>query len=245
MTNDDRASGQEDARERRRLKAQELRKKDANARKRRRLGIVGAVGAVVIVAGSALGVAFYKEYQDSNGPAVAPKNAIGTGIQVSTGTGDSPKTLALYEDFQCPNCGNFEALSGETIKGVIDANSAAVSYHIMNFLGPESTRAANAAACAANEDKFLAYHDVLYQNQPVEHTGGFTNEQLVSLGQSANMSDKFESCVNEGEFVPWVKSIQSKIAEEGVEQTPTVKVDGKALEQTALSPEGLTAALSS
>ena len=79
--------------------------------------------------------------------------------------------IEIYEDFQCPACARFEAISGEYIEDLIAEKKAKVAFHMLSFLGGESQLAANASACAADQDKFLAFHKTLYANQPAENSG--------------------------------------------------------------------------
>ena len=103
----------------------------------------------------------------------------------------------IYEDFQCPVCAQFTQLNGPYIESLIAEKKATVVYHTLSFLGPESVNAANAAACAADEGKFLDYHRLLMMNQKQENSGGWSNNFLASLGQTAGItSQKFSSCVN-------------------------------------------------
>jgi protein-disulfide isomerase len=57
--------------------------------------------------------------------------------------------------FQCPVCAQFTQLNGPYIESLIAEKKATVVYHTLSFLGPESVNAANAAACSADEGKFL------------------------------------------------------------------------------------------
>ena len=78
---------------------------------------------------------------------------------------DTPFTIDIWEDFQCPACAQFEALNSTYIESIILEKKAKVIFHPLSFLGPESIRAANAAACAMDDNKFLEMHEILYQNQ--------------------------------------------------------------------------------
>jgi hypothetical protein len=48
-----------------------------------------------------------------------------------------------------PNCSQFEDVSGDLLRREVAAGAVAVEYPIRCFLGPESVRAANALALAA------------------------------------------------------------------------------------------------
>ena len=142
--------------------------------------------------------------------------------------------IDIYEDFQCPVCAQFTQLNGPYIESLIAEKKATVVYHTLSFLGPESVNAANAAACAADDGKFLEYHRLLMMNQKPENSGGWSNNFLASLGQTAgNTSQKFSSCVNKGDYVGWVSNVAAAGANANVNSTPTVFVNGKEIDRNA------------
>jgi protein-disulfide isomerase len=138
----------------------------------------------------------------------------------------------IYEDFQCPVCAQFTQLNGPYIESLIAEKKATVVYHTLSFLGPESVNAANAAACSADEGKFLDFHRLLMMNQKQENSGAWDNTFLASLGQTAGItSQKFSSCVNKGEYVGWVSNVAAAGAKANVNSTPTVFVNGKEIDR--------------
>ncbi len=140
--------------------------------------------------------------------------------------------IDIYEDFQCPVCAQFEQLNGDYIESLIADKKATVVYHTLSFLGAESVGAANAAACAADEGKFFDYHRLLYMNQKAENSGAWTNSVFVNVGQTAGItSQKFSSCVNNGDYLGWVTNVAAAGAKANVNATPTVFINGKEIDR--------------
>ena len=140
--------------------------------------------------------------------------------------------LDIYEDFQCPACGQFEVAQGDYLESLIEEKKATVVFHTLSFLGTESVLAANAAACSADEGKFLALHKMLYQTQPRENSGAWTNESLVAAGESVGItSESYKKCVNNGEYAGWVNNVAAAAAQEDVNSTPTIFINGKELKR--------------
>jgi protein-disulfide isomerase len=138
--------------------------------------------------------------------------------------------IDVYEDFQCPVCAQFEAAQGDYLEALIADKKATVVYHTLSFLGPESIAAANAAACSADEGKFLDYHKMLYLTQPKENSGAWTNASLAAAGQSVGISSqKFTNCVSKGTYGDWVSNVAAEGAKKNVNSTPTVFINGKEL----------------
>src|ERR1700722_11709354 len=100
---------------------------------------------------------------------------------VLLGGDDVRRRLILYEDPQCPYCRQFEEVSGDVLRTALDAGKLAVEYRMRCFLGPESVRADNALALAAEVGRFDELRRELFAHQPAENSGGFTAADLIKL----------------------------------------------------------------
>jgi protein-disulfide isomerase len=236
--------------DRRRSSAEERRAKAAAARaaeaarvRRRRNWIVAGVVVLVLLVAGGIGFAVQASREESK-PVVLPAAATGTDHGIVVGKASAPVTIDMYEDFQCPACEALETQSGPTFRSLLDDGKIKIDYHMMSFLGPESKRAANASAAAANEGRFRELHDVLYANQPEEHTGGFTNATLIELGAKAGLtSQAYKDAVNNGTYDGYVAKVDNDAGKAGVTGTPTVLIGGKQLTGAQLTPAGLRAAV--
>lgn len=162
-------------------------------------------------------------------------------------------TVDVYEDFQCPACKQFEALTGSTIATLAKEGRIVLTYHVKNFLddnlrNDSSTRAGNAAFCAADAGRFQEFHDRVFPGQPTEEGAGFTDAQLSGFAQAAGITGDafatFQDCVEAGRYDAYVASVEEKSFEDGVRGTPTVRIDGKDQDLASIaSPEGFTAAV--
>jgi protein-disulfide isomerase len=142
---------------------------------------------------------------------------------------EATPTVDIYIDYQCPICKNFEIINGGYIAELVTAKKIKMVVHPMTFIGVESILAANAAACAADEGKFLDMNLALFQNQPaVEGSGMWTGDFMKRLGNSIGIkSEKFEKCVTDGDYVNWTKNVTQASGDADVNGTPTVFINGK------------------
>ncbi|MFD8085750.1 DsbA family protein [Kitasatospora sp. NPDC059722] len=256
MSNSRKSSTRTSATDRMRAAREQAERAD---RVRRRV-VVGAasVALLAIVGGVAFAVngSSGSSGGSASGPLVVPANAGGTnGTVITYGKADAPHTLEIYEDFRCPFCEQLETTTGTAIQQLADAGTYKIEYHLATFLddnlGGKGSRTALAAAGAAlNEgvDKFKAFHDVLYKNQPDERTDGFgdTNKILDLAGQVPGLkTDAFVKAVQDGTYAPWAAKVNEEFNKSDVTGTPTVKLDGKKLDVLtggkAVSPEQFTA----
>ena len=155
--------------------------------------------------------------------------------------------IDIYVDYQCPVCKNFEIINGGYISEIAATGKAKVVVHPMTFIGAESILAANAVACAADEDKFLDMNLALFQNQSAsENSGLWTGDYMKRLGNSIGLkSASFEKCVTDGTYVDWTKNVAQASAASNVNSTPTVKINGKEIDRNTeyMDPVKFKAAL--
>lgn len=190
------------------------------------------IGMVTLVV--AVGVIFSILGNKSGSSASLPSQANtanGSGIEFNGELTGVP-VVDIWEDFQCPACAQFEVLNSTYIESIIREKKARVIFHPLSFIGPESIRAANAAACASDEGKYLEYHDFLYKNQPAENSGKWSNAYLIAGGVSVGISSaEFGACINESKYGSWVQNIATDGTKSKVNSTPSVFVNGKELDR--------------
>jgi protein-disulfide isomerase len=194
-----------------------------------------AVVAVLVIAGlTGWRVLAGQQEKTDTGALTTPSVAVDDGTAFTVGSG--PVTVDLYEDFMCPICHEFEDQTGSTIKQLISANKVTVRYHPVAILDHASngtqysTRAAGAAAAAAEGGKFSEYHDVLYANQPEENSDGLTDAKLIELGKSVGLGDTFATAVTGKTYDAWATKVTETFSSRGYTGTPTVVVAGKLVE---------------
>ena len=220
--------------------------------------VVGAVVLVVAIVAVVGGVIWSQRSGDgSSGGTALPKGvtAMGEGYRAFADVTPKPgaPTVDLYEDFQCPACKQFEELTGSTVTSLAKEGRIVLTYHVKNFLddnlrNDSSTRAANAAFCAADAGRFQEFHDLVFPGQPDREGAGFTDAELLGFAQAAGLSGSamttWQGCVDDGRYDAYVDSVEQKSFTDGVRGTPTVRIDGKDQELGAIaSPEGFTAAV--
>ncbi|MFI8964591.1 DsbA family protein [Streptomyces sp. NPDC053493] len=230
--------GMQSARER--LKQQREREKARE--KQRRVLVVSAAVVGVLALAAVVGVIAAnsggKDSSDKAGPVVEPTGSIGGDKPaIPQGRPDAPSTLAIWEDFRCPACAQFEAGFRDTIHQLEAAGAVKAEYHLATLIdgnlgGSGSLRAANAAACAQDAGKFTAYHDVLYVNQPQETDDAYAkNDKLIELAAKVPGLDTpgFRSCVEDGTHDGWVKKSHDAFRSSDFNGTPSVLLNGESI----------------
>ena len=163
-------------------------------RSRTPLYVVAAVVVVAVAVGAVL-LLTRSRTQD-----VAPTyTATASGAVVTAGSG--PVQIDVYEDYLCPNCERFEERYGDELTRALNENRVTVRWHATSILDRAttppgySTRAADAALCAAQAGIFPAYNAKLYDEQPAEGSAGLSDDQLVAFGTELGAQGDFAACV--------------------------------------------------
>ena len=234
-----RAAAAEDAREVRRQKAAQLRRREL-ARQRSRRVVLVSVAVLVVLAVVATVVVLIARQRDA---ATTTEGATPPGVSADDGGYVLPgtpaagaPTLDIWLDYQCPVCKQFEDVSGAVYPQLAADGKAKVVVHTLSFLDDNlgndaSERAAEGAAAAAAQGRFLEYTQQVYAHQPEQEGTGYTDDELQQFAQDAGVADltAWRAALDDHTYVGFVRRVQAAMDGQGVTGTPTVvltAVDG-------------------
>ncbi len=137
-------------------------------------------------------------------------------------------TIVEFADFQCPFCGEWQKeVFPELKKQYIDTGKVRFVYMDYAFLGQESVQAAEAARCAADQNRFWEYHDKLFASQNGENEGAFSDSNLKKFAHDLSLNtDIFNSCLDTHMHSSEVGESSNNGNSHGVNSTPTIFIDG-------------------
>lgn len=228
---------------------------DLHAEQRRQSLIMKIAAAAILVALIVgIGIWIGLSRQSSTGSSATVGAATGHAYRITAAPpGTTPKaTVTLIEDFQCPACRAFESQFSDALAQLRADPDVAVDYQPIAFLDrmsttDYSTRAANASACVAQStggrngfQTWLAFHNLLYANQPAEGGAGLADGELVSIAKQAG-ADGVSQCIKDGQFKDWTKQATQAALAAGMQGTPTVLINGT--KYSLSTPQDLLAAV--
>ncbi len=150
------------------------------------------------------------------------------------GDPNAPVTVEVFEDFQCSACIVFNAtvepLIEEAYIGTGDVYFIFRHFPFLddNATGEESDHAANASMCAADQDRFWDYHDVLFGNWSGLNQGAFSDIRLVAFAQEIGLDmATFEACFESRTHYELIAQDFQLGDEMLVTGTPSIFVDGE------------------
>lgn len=165
------------------------------------------------------------------------KPNIGTYTQkdgVTLGSPDAPVTMIEFVDFQCSHClASYNSVEQPLIEQYVETGQVKFIYQPVAFLGPDSVASAQAAYCAANQNYFWEYHDVLFApaNFSSGNQGGYSQENLVAFaGQISGLDTAaFSQCLANQETVAALDEAHAQASAMGVTGTPGFVINGTVL----------------
>jgi len=153
-----------------------------------------------------------------------PRQLLDTSASPTRGTPGAPIELVEFTDFECPFCVRAESV----LKQVLDAYGDRIRLVYRAFPLPihsNARPAAEAAACASEQDKFWPYHDRLFA-EAGKLSDADLKKAAVDLGMNA---ERFNACVDEHRYKAVVEADQQAGNEAGVNGTPAFFVNGRLL----------------
>jgi len=237
-----------------RERAAEARRQRARAERRRKQLAIGGVVVAVIALAVLIGVLVQHNTSTSNKNA---RNAFGAGQPFAAPSGVTPSpgttadpgaivygkpdakvTVEVDEDVRCPFCKQAESFFGATNKEYADAGKIQVHYRLVDLIdrnggGQGSLVGGATLACAADvgQAQFIAFHDLIYKNQPPETTDTFGSvDYMLNLAsQVPNLrSATFDECARSGKYAQWIKDNYTWLSKKlgGSVGTPDIYIDG-------------------
>ncbi|MFO1540670.1 MAG: DsbA family protein [Chloroflexota bacterium] len=148
------------------------------------------------------------------------------------GAPDAPVTVEVWEDFQCPYCQRWGAeVKPLLTNAYILSGDVRLVFRTLSFLGEESRWAAVAADLAAEQNRFWAFHDLLFANLNGENRGSYGLDRLLAMGEAAGLEmDAFRAgLVLDAARARYAAIEQRELMDAGrvgVDRTPTLVVNG-------------------
>lgn len=143
------------------------------------------------------------------------------------GDPDAPITLIEFSDFKCPYCGRHANETAPQIEqAYVQSGVVRVGYYSLAFLSPESQFAAEASECAADQEAFWEYHNLLFTR--LGNGTSFDKETLKQYAAELKLDTAaFNDCLDTGKYTAAVQQQTAAANSIGVQSTPTFLVNGQ------------------
>lgn len=155
------------------------------------------------------------------------------------GDPQAPNSLQIYADYRCPHCRMFAAeIEPQIIEDFVKPGTMNIEFLDFTVIGVpsfddlgddsiESVQAAEAAACAAEQDAYLAYRDWLFQGPTRTSEGDFSDTNLINAAEALELNvEQFTASLSDGVYEQGIIDSVWLGIERGVQGTPTMILNG-------------------
>ncbi len=254
-------TGQTRKEQRASARAERVQAEAARARTRRRLWQLGgtlalaaAIVVVLVVAFGSGGSDTPKKRAGESLPGQIESNARFKGIHqdgVTLGDPKAPVTLVEFADLQCPFCRAYTTdVLPTLVSQYVATGKLKMVFRNVAFIGTDSTRAAQMAAAAGQQNKLWPFIDIFYANQGEENSGYVTDDFLRKVGAAVTglNVDKAMNDRGIGSIQTLLQKAQTDWQTEGFTGTPSFLLGAtdatlKPLTPKALEPSAFTSAI--
>ncbi len=143
------------------------------------------------------------------------------------GDENAPVTIIEFSDYECPFCARFYLNTFPQLKReYIDTGKVKLVYRDFPLsFHQNAQKAAEAAECAGEQDKYYEMHDKIFENQQAI-TATNLKEYAKEIGLNTN---EFNECLDSGEMANEVQKDFQDGQSIGIRGTPTFFINGKLL----------------
>ncbi len=150
-----------------------------------------------------------------------PRAQVSVDDDPSQGNPKGPITIIEFSDFQCPFCKK----TRPTIQQILDTYKGKINYVFRDFplsFHKQARKAAEAANCANEQDKYWEYNSKLWENQ-----GDLEPEKLKEYAKALGLNEKkFTTCLDSGKYAEEIDKDIADGSKAGVSGTPAYFING-------------------
>ncbi|GAA4287293.1 DsbA family protein [Georgenia daeguensis] len=146
---------------------------------------------------------------------------------MAAGPVDAPVSLVMYSDFQCPYCAMWSEQTQPTMLERAEAGDLRIEWRDINVFGEASLTSARAAYAAGLQDRYVEYHDALFEGGEKRPASELDEESLIELaGELGLDTERFATDMRSEETAAAVAKNQDEAASLGVYSTPAFLLGG-------------------
>lgn len=168
--------------------------------------------------------ALLKELQPQYPVTVAlrpPKIDVATEGEPTLGPANAPITIVEFSDFQCPYCRQVQAPLKQLLKEYEGKVKLVFRDFPLRNIHPQAQKAAEAAHCAGEQQKYWPYHDKLFAVQ------NLTMDDLKKIAQELELNiEQFTTCLDSNKHAKGIDVDLRDGQNAGVSATPSFFING-------------------
>ncbi len=147
------------------------------------------------------------------------------------GNPEAVVTVQTWEDFLCPACQQWATqMKPRVMEEYVDTGLVKLEFRQfpLQIHAPGAQMGAMATECAADQDAFWPYHDLLFIEAANRGQAGVTLERLTGYARDLGLNEgDFLQCMNSQRHWDAVNASVSEAFALGLTSTPTIVINGQ------------------
>jgi len=188
--------------------------------------VVGAAAVMYSLGANSFGAAASEPIEIEGLDDMSTLVALAQGV--TKGDPDAPVTIVEFADYQCPGCGSFAlSVKPQIDLSYVETGKAKFVYYDFPLISihAHSFLAARTARCAADQDRFWDYQNLLFRNQANWAADSAPMGKFLGYAADLGMDEQaFEGCVKSDRHADVVSANMRLAYELGIDGTPTVMI---------------------
>lgn len=213
----------------RQARREEIRRKE----RQQRLILIGVIAGVIVLIAGLIVVPSIRSATAPVGEFVKiTPEAYAQANGTTMGDPNAKVKIEIFEDYTCSACKVYsESVEPQVIKELVETGKVYYVFYQFPFLddrsaSKDSDRSANAALCAAEQNRFWDYKKILFANQ-THVAEQFSEKRLIAFAESLGLDmNQFNACYKENRFQKQINEDLDLGRQMGITGTPTVFVNG-------------------
>jgi protein-disulfide isomerase len=158
---------------------------------------------------------------------IAGGSSIKNNLGFELGDPNAPIIVEIFSSYSCSHCKTFaEGDEKSFIKDYVDTGKVFYRYINLPTSDSMSIAAAEASYCAADQNRFFEYKELLYKNAAIPD--GFNIENLISYSNDIGLdSEQFLSCLESDKYADAYLDDRTYASSTGIKYTPSFLINGQ------------------
>ncbi len=202
-----------------------------------RLTIITAILLAIL---AVVAFVWFRNAKPATTTSTTPTESVAFSLEGQPAIGDpnAPVKIALFEDFKCPACKNFEEQVWPKLEKDYITTGKVQAHFVYFQIINGSTLAGIAGECVYHQEEklFWDYKTIVYRSQENESLDWATSDKMVELAKTYVPdinADELKTCIDEKRYADDIQKDRDMGITAGVQGTPSIFINGQKLESTA------------